>query len=80
MSIKLKQPTMRLATLFLFGGGGGVNLVMRWNGHVFFSHPPKRRRVTYASTIRPASASASTLSTSMKPLHGIISYCTCILV
>ena len=50
-----------------------------------FSHPPKRRRVTYASTIRPASASASastsTLSTSsMKPLHGIISYCTCILV
>ena len=44
-----------------------------------FSHPPKRRRVTYASTIRPASA--STLSTSsMKPLHGIISYCTCILV
>ena len=48
-----------------------------------FSHPPKRRRVTYANTIRPASASASasTLSTSsMKPLHGIISYCTCILV
>ena len=48
-----------------------------------FSHPPKRRRVTYASTIRPASASASvsTLSTSsMKPLHGMISYCTCILV
>ena len=23
-----------------------------------FSHPPKRSRVTYASTIRPASASA----------------------
>ena len=23
MSIKLKQPTMRLATLFFFGGGGG---------------------------------------------------------
>ena len=45
---------------------------------IIFSHPPKRRRVTYASTIRPASA--STLSTSMKPLHGIISYCTCILV
>ena len=46
--------------------------------HILFSHPPKRR-VTYASTIRPASA--STLSTSsMKPLHGIISYCTCILV
>ena len=32
MSIKLKQPTMRLATLFYFF----VNLVMRWNGHVFF--------------------------------------------
>ena len=48
---------------------------------MIFSHPPKRRRVTYASTIRPASASASTLSTSsIKPLHGIISYCTCILV
>ena len=30
MSIKLKQPTMRLVTFFL------VNLVMRWNGHVFF--------------------------------------------
>ena len=48
-----------------------------------FSHPPKRRRVTYASTIRPvsASASASTLSiSSMKPLHRISSYCTCILV
>ena len=43
----------------------------------FFSHPPKRRRVTYASGICPPSASAlaSTLSTSsMKPLHGIISY------
>ena len=49
---------------------------------VLVSHPPKRR-VTHASGIRPtsASASASTLSTSsMKPLHGIISYCTCILV
>ena len=50
-----------------------------------FSHPPKRMRVTYASGIRPAwasvSASASTLCTSyLKPLHGIISYCTCILV
>ena len=44
-----------------------------------FSHPPKRRRVTYASTIRPASASTF-ITSSMKPLHGIISYCTCILV
>ena len=32
MSIKSEQPTMRLATLFCFF----VNLVMRWNGHVFF--------------------------------------------
>ena len=32
MSIKLKQPAMRLATLFFCF----VNLVMRWNGHVFF--------------------------------------------
>ena len=31
MSIKLKQPTMRLANLLFF-----VNLVMRWNGHVSF--------------------------------------------
>ena len=31
MSIKLKQPTMWLATLFFF-----VNLMMRWNGHVLF--------------------------------------------
>ena len=30
MSIKLKQPTMRLANLFFF-----VNLVMWWNGHLF---------------------------------------------
>ena len=32
MSIKLKQPTMRLATLFFLV----VILVLRWNGHVFF--------------------------------------------
>ena len=32
MSIKLKQPTMRLATLVFFF----ANLVMRWNGHVLF--------------------------------------------
>ena len=35
MSIKLKQPTMHLATLFLFFSFF-VNLVMRCNGHVFF--------------------------------------------
>ena len=57
------------------------NIFLKISVYLIFSHPPKRRRVTYASTIRPASASASTLSTSsMKPLHGIISYCTCILV
>ena len=33
MSIKFKQPTMWLATLFCFF----VNLVMWWNGHVFFN-------------------------------------------
>ena len=47
---------------------------------IILGHPPKRRRVTYASGIRPASASASvsasTLCTSLKPLRGIISYCT----
>ena len=48
---------------------------------LLFSHPPKRRMVTYASGIRLASVSVSTLCTSsMKPLHGIISCCTCILV
>ena len=37
--------------------------------------------VTYASGIRPVSASVSTLCTSsLKPPHGIISYCTCMLV
>ena len=30
MSIKLKQPSMRLATLFFL-----KNLVMWWNGHIF---------------------------------------------
>ena len=46
---------------------------------VIFSHPPEGRRVTYVGGICPASA--STLCTSsLKPLHGIISYCTCILV
>ena len=52
---------------------------------LIFSHPPKRRRVTYASRIRLVSASASTSASTLcnsylKPLHGIISYCTCILV
>ena len=34
MSIKLKHPTMRLANLFFCVC---VNLVMWWNGHVFFN-------------------------------------------
>ena len=42
------------------------------------NHPPKRRRVTYASGIRPASTSTLCAS-SLKLLHGIISYCTRIL-
>ena len=31
MSLKLKQPTMRFRPCFF------VNLVMRWNGHVFLN-------------------------------------------
>ena len=34
MSIKLKQPTMRLVTLFFLCFF--VNLVIWWNGHVLF--------------------------------------------
>ena len=61
------------------GRRNGFEIGGAYKRDIIFIHPPKRRRVTYASTIRPASA--STLSTSsMKPLHGIISYCTCILV
>ena len=47
MSIKLKQPTMRLATLFFF-----VNLVMRWNGHVFFNSLNKITNVAYENAMR----------------------------
>ena len=48
MSIKLKQPTMRLATLFLFF----VNLVMRWNGHVFFNSLNKMTNAAYENAMR----------------------------
>ena len=49
MSIKLKQPTMRLATLipfFFF-----VNLVMRWNGHVFFNSLNKITNAAYENAM-----------------------------
>ena len=48
MSIKLKQPTMRLATLFFFF----VNLVMRWNGHVFFNSLNKMINAAYENAMR----------------------------
>ena len=49
MSIKLKQPTMRLATLFFYFL---VNLVMRWNGHVFFNSLNKMTNATYENAMR----------------------------
>ena len=49
MSIKLKQPTMRLATSFLFCF---LNLVMRWNGHVFFNSLNKMTNVAYENAMR----------------------------
>ena len=50
MSIKLKQRTMRLVTLFLF-----VNLVMRWNGHVFFNSLNKMTNAAYENAMRRCS-------------------------
>ena len=48
MSIKLKQPSMRLATLFFF-----VNLVMRWNDHdFFFNSLNKMTNVAYENAMR----------------------------
>ena len=50
MSIKLKQPTMRLATLFFYFL---VNLVMRWNGHVFlFNSLNKMTNAAYENAMR----------------------------
>ena len=47
MSIKLKQPTMWLATFFF------VNLVMRWNGHVlFFNSLNKMPNAEYENAMR----------------------------
>ena len=50
MSIKLKQPTMQLqlATLFFFL----LNLVMRWNGHVFFNSLNKMTNAAYENAMR----------------------------
>ena len=48
MSIKLKQPTMRLATFFL------VHLVMRWNGHIFFNSLNKMTNAAYENAMRGA--------------------------
>ena len=50
MSIISKQPTMRLASLFLFFF---VNLVMRWNGQVFFFNSRnKMTNATYENAMR----------------------------
>ena len=49
MSIKLKQPTMRLATLFSFFL---VNLVMRWNDHVFYNSLNKMTNAAYENAMR----------------------------
>ena len=50
MSIKLKQPTMRLATLFFYFL---VNLVMQWNGHVvFFNSLNKMTNAAYENAMR----------------------------
>ena len=49
MSIKLKQPTMQLATLFFLV----VNLVLRWNGHVlFFNSLNKMTNAAYENAMR----------------------------
>ena len=49
MSIKLKQPTMWLGTLFFYFL---VNLVMRWNGHVFFNSLNKMTNAAYENAMR----------------------------
>ena len=46
MSIKLKQPTMRLVNFFF------LNLVMRWNGHVFFNSLNKMTNAAYENAMR----------------------------
>ena len=48
MSIKLKQPTMRLATLLFFF----VNPVMRWNGNVFLNSLNKMTNAAYENAMR----------------------------
>ena len=46
---QIKQPTMRLATLFFVFF---INLVMRWNGHVFFNSLNKMTNGAYENTMR----------------------------
>ena len=48
MSIKLKQPTIRLATLFFLF----VNLVTWWNGLVFFNSLNKMTNAAYENAMR----------------------------
>ena len=50
MSIKLTQPTMRLATLFFWDFF--VNPVMRWNGHFFFNSLNKMTNAAYENAMR----------------------------
>ena len=52
MSIKLKQPVMWLATLFLLGFLFFVKVVMRWNGHVFFNSLNKMTNAAYENAMR----------------------------
>ena len=50
MSIKLKQPTIYVVgDLFLYFL---VNLVMRWNSHVFFNSLNKMTNAAYESAMR----------------------------
>ena len=49
MSIKLKQPTMRLVTLFFYIL---VNLVVCWNGHVIFNSLNKMTNAAYENAMR----------------------------
>ena len=49
MSIKLRQPTMQMATLFFLFF---LNVVMQWNGHVFFDSLNKMTNSAYENAMR----------------------------
>ena len=53
MSIKLKQPTMRLAILFFFGGGGGYKSsdAVEWSCY-FFNSLNKMTNAAYENAMR----------------------------